>query len=471
MLVLGSAAAPAMGMTRSAKVVSPTHDSLPTLGGEAAGHVTPHGATLRARVNPRGHRTSYWFEYGPSISYGARTPVASAGSGTRAVTVTGTVTGLVPVARYHFRIVASTCRGCRAGTAVGRDATFITDAYQNPVSGGIDAPDPFVLDDGDRHDSYWAFVTGKRFPVYHSADLVHWTPRRRAMLARPAWVVRAPNWHSWAPSVTETAGPCPGSDSTSCYDMYYVGLSARYGVDCVAVATATRPGGPYMDRGPLSSGAPNTVGRPIGCGDSLGSATIDPSPFVDPASGQAYLYVSEDFACRAGVGFCGSADRILQPTISVIPLDPDHLHAAGPRVPLFSGAEHTWESLGGISATVEGPSMIFHNGVYYLLYSGGNWRGAYGMGYATGLSPTGPFTKSPANPILTGTRTVFGPGGGDTPVVGPHGGTWMIYHARAGGRGTPRTLRIDPLSWRTQGSAPDVPVIDGPSSTPRFTLP
>jgi beta-xylosidase len=253
--------------------------------------------------------------------------------------------------------------------------------------------------------------------------------------------------------------------------MYYTGLSSKYGVDCVAIATATGPGGPFIDRGPLSSGAPNTVGRPIGCGDSQGSSTIDPSPFVDPISGQTYLYVSEDFVCRAGTLVCGLADRVLEPTISVIPLDPGGLHAAGPRVPLFSGAADTWESLGGISATVEGPTAIFHNGIYYLLYSGGNWRGAYGMGYATAVSPTGPFTKSPANPILTGTQTVFGPGGGDTPVVGPHGGTWMIYHARAGGRGTPRTLRIDPFLWRAQSGGPDIPVISGPTSARRYILP
>lgn len=456
---------------KNTETVARARSSAPTLRGESAEMVKPNRATLRARVNPGGHATSYWFEYGSSSTYGARTSAVRAGSGTRAVAVSVTLTGLAPVSRYHFRVAASNCRGCRVGTAVGHDATLLTDAYQNPVAGGIDAPDPFVLDDGDSHASYWAFVTGKRFPVFHSTDLVHWSPERKAMVARPSWVVRVPDWHSWAPSVIQTPGPCPRTRSTSCYVMYYVGLSSKYGVDCVAVATATDPGGPYIDQGPLSSGAPHATGRPIGCGDNQGSATIDPSPFVDPVSGQAYLYVSEDFACRAGSAFCDLADSVLHPTISVIPLDADHLHAAGPRVPLFSGDAHTWESLGGISATVEDPTMISHNGVYYLLYSGGDWRGAYGMGYATGSSPTGPFTKSPSNPILTEARNVFGAGGGDTPVIGPHGGTWMVYHARAGGRGTPRTLRIDPFSWRSQTSGPDVPAISGPTDAPQFTLP
>lgn len=451
--------------------IARTSNGAPALGVEGVRTVAPTQATLHARVDPRGRSTTYWFQYGLSTSYGTRTRSGSAGAGTGPVSVSVTVRALAPVTRYHYRVVVSDCHGCRSGTVVGHDATFRTDAYENPVSGGIDAPDPFVLDDGDRHDSYWAFVTGKRFPVYHSRDLVHWTRERRAIRVRPPWVVRAPDWHSWAPSVIQVPEPCPGTTSASCYVMYYTGLSRRYDVDCVAVATSTTPGGPYRDEGPLSSGTDDTLGRPVGCGDDDGSAMIDPSPFVDPVSGQAYLYVSEDFACEAGSLFCDATDGVLQPTISVVPLDPDRLHALGPRIPLFAGVRHSWESVAGTSATVEGPATIFHDGAYYLLYSGGDWRGAYGMGYATASSPTGPFAQSPNNPVLSAGHGVFGPGGGDTPVVGPHGGMWMVYHARAGGPGTPRTLRIDPFSWRAQSSGLDVPVIGGPTDTPQYTLP
>jgi beta-xylosidase len=109
------------------------------------------------------------------------------------------------------------------------------------------------------------------------------------------------------------------------------------------------------------------------------------------------------------------------------------------------------------------------NGTYYLLYSGGNWQGAYGMGYATAASPTGPFTKSPRNPILAGTPSVLSPGGADTPVIGPHGATWLVYHGRSSSLSAPRTLRIDPFSWSP--GTPAVPVISGPTSTPQPTLP
>ena len=93
------------------------------------------------------------------------------------------------------------------------------------------------------------------------------------------------------------------------------------------------------------------------------------------------------------------------------------------------------------------------------------------MGYATSTSPTGPFTKSRANPILAQTATVFSPGGGDQPVVGPHGGQWLVYHGRSMPNPEPRTLRIDPLTWSPNTGAPDTPVISGPSATPQPNQP
>jgi beta-xylosidase len=273
------------------------------------------------------------------------------------------------------------------------------------------APDPFVLDVHGAHRDYWAFVTGAGFPILRSSDLRHWRPAGTAFAARPAWVVPTGDWHPWAPSVTEVGGG---------YVMYYAGLS-RYGVNCVGVATAVAPGGPYTDLGPLSDAA----GHAVGCG------SIDPSPFVD-ADGRAYLYVSTR----------------PHPRIAVIPLTPDRLHAAGPRRALLSGH-------GGV---VEGPAVFRHRGTYYLLYSHGGYRGPYGMAYATAASPLGPFRRGTT--ILAQTRRVFSPGGGDVPVSGPHGGTFVVYHGRTGGYGAVRTLRVSALRWRR--GRPDVPVIAGP---------
>ncbi len=251
--------------------------------------------------------------------------------------------------------------------------------------------------------------------------------------------------------------------------MFYVGLSASTDANCVAVATATNPGGPYSDRGPLTNGTLDAAGRPVGCGDDAGYGVIDPSPFIDPVSGQPFLYVSEDFACPPASASCTSSNSRLAPTISVIPLGGDFLEAIGPRTPLFSGTPGSWESAGVSVPTVEGPFTLFRNGTYYLLYSGGNWRGAYGMGYATGPSPTGPFTK--VAPVLAQTSAVLSPGGGDQPVIGPHGAMFLLYHARAGSDANPRTLRLDPFSWRAQSPSVQVPVVSGPTATPQAVVP
>lgn len=443
----------------------------PTATTGPASAVAQTAATLSGTVNPAGTPTRSYFTYGSTSAYGYQTQPRDAGAGDSDVAATSTLSGLSAATTYHYRLVATS----GAGTAYGADATFSTRGYyQNAVYGADAMPDPFVLDNGGKHSDYWAFGTGNLFPVLRSSDLVHWTPQGTAMTARPAWVVTAPDWHPWAPSVLASDQPCPGTTSSGCYIMYYVGLSAQLNVNCVGVATSPTPGGPYSDRGPLElanpSGATSTsvttsAGIPLGCGDDAGKGNIDPSPFID-SSGQPYLYVSTSQWCSGGV-----CER--KPTISVIPLTSNYLYASGIRVALFSGDYGTWEASDLDISTVEGPSMMVHNGTYYLFYSGGNWQRAYGMAYATATSPIGPFAKSPSNPILAQSQAVLSPGGGDALVTGPHGGLWMVYAARDSTYRAPRLLRIDPFSWQSGPSAgaPDLPMISGPTATPQPTQP
>lgn len=290
---------------------------------------------------------------------------------------------------------------------------------------------------------------------------MHWTSAGTALRSRPAWALSTGDSNPWAPSVATDDAPCRGSASGPCYVLFYVSISQAYGVHCVGVATATQPGGPYTDRGPLA--AAGDTGLPVGCGDAAGTGNIDPSPFVDPLTGNAYLYVATDTSSAGG-------DH-LQPTISVIPLSANLQSATGGRTPLFAGDRGTWEAAGAPAPTVEDPTAMERNGAYYLLYSGGSWVRDYGMGYATAPSPTGPFTKSPANPMLGPTADAVTPGGGDTVVTGPHGGAWMAYHARAGSLSADRTLWLDRFSWRAVPGAPDAPVIAGPTSAPQPAMP
>lgn len=431
--------------------------------------VTGTTAGVGGRVNPNGHPTTWWFQYGTSTRYGSRTPGHALGTARRPETIAAALAPLTPLRTYHYRLVASHCRGCRGGTAYGADATFTTVGYLNPVSGNTEVADPFVLTMPGSPD-YWAYSTGERFPILHSSDLVHWTLIATALTRKPSWVVQTGDWHPWAPHVVTVPGACPGTTSPTCYVMFYTGVSAAFGINCIATATATAPWGPFTDRGPLSNGVLDAAGRPIGCGDDAGYGMIDPSVFVDPSTGTHYLYGSEDFACPPASAICTRQNSVLAPTISVIPLADDYLTATGPRTPLLTGDAGSWEAVDVLAPTVEGPTVLLHNGTYYILYSGGNWRTVYGMGYATAPSATGPFTKSPRNPILAQTGAVFSPGGADTIITGPRGGTWLVYHGR---RGPPlgRTLRVDPFSWTPVPGAPDAPVISGPSSDPEPLLP
>jgi hypothetical protein len=94
-----------------------------------AGVTHLHGTSgqLEGAVNPAGLATTYYFQYGPSVTYGAATPAAPAGSGTTAVKVGQMVNGLL--VGYHYRIVASNA----AGAALGADRVVAPKTLANKV--------------------------------------------------------------------------------------------------------------------------------------------------------------------------------------------------------------------------------------------------------------------------------------------------------------------------------------------------
>ncbi len=87
-----------------------------------ASSIGTSAATLNGTVDPNGRDTSYWFEYGTSTGYGARTSTQSAGSGTRSKAVSFRITGLEHGRTFHYRLVARS----DAGTTEGDDSTFTT---------------------------------------------------------------------------------------------------------------------------------------------------------------------------------------------------------------------------------------------------------------------------------------------------------------------------------------------------------
>lgn len=79
-------------------------------------------AVLHGTVNPHGNSTIYYFQWGPTSSYGTSGPGKSAGNGTHAISVAETADHLTPGTDYHFRLVASNA----SGTTYGADHAFKT---------------------------------------------------------------------------------------------------------------------------------------------------------------------------------------------------------------------------------------------------------------------------------------------------------------------------------------------------------
>ncbi len=117
----------------------------PTVQTTDATGVTSTGATLNGKVNPKGHDSDAYFEYGTTTGYGTRVPAGGeipVGSDRTEHPVGRTITGLTPGTAYHFRIVARN----GGGTTVGGDATFTTgtDAGPPPAT-AVDGPPQATL--------------------------------------------------------------------------------------------------------------------------------------------------------------------------------------------------------------------------------------------------------------------------------------------------------------------------------------
>jgi GH43 family beta-xylosidase len=317
--------------------------------------------------------------------------------------------------------------------------------YQNPVWSGYLA-DPFVL---KWRGEYYAYGTGGSvgdepqrdggiFPVLHSKDFAHWEYLGGALepLRNPAATAY------WAPEVAERDGR---------FFMYY---SAAGGTGDenhrLRVAVADHPAGPFVDTGHFL--LPDE------------DFTIDAHPFRDPKDGQWYLFFAKDFFDeRVGTG------------TAVVPLEADMLTAGDtPRTVLRASADwqiyarnrsiygKEWEAW----HTVEGPTVVWHDGLYYCFYSGGAWYTPdYGVGYGVAENVLGPYRDDwggSGPSVLRGIEgKVLGPGHNSV-VLGPDDRTqFMVYHAWDAAK-TARRMFVDPLLW-----TPDGPRCAGPTLDPQ----
>ncbi len=280
-------------------------------------------------------------------------------------------------------------------------------AGSNPVI-DRDFPDPDVLEvDG----TYYAYATNTatdNVQVATSEDLQTWEVLGDDALPElPTWVIPG---KTWAPEVTQIG------DS---FVMYTTTTNFDPALQCIAVATADAPEGPF-----------EVVGdEMLVCPEDEGGA-IDAATFLDE-DGTRYLLWKNDGNC------CG-----LDTWLYIQPLADDGLTLTGEPTRLVK-QDQPWEG-----NLVEAPTLVERDGTYVLLYSANDYGGdAYAVGYATADSPTGPFTKA-EEPLLTtdGTDGAYiGPGGQDV-VVGPDGAEHLVIHDWDTGFSF-RGMNVLGLSW------------------------
>lgn len=319
-----------------------------------------------------------------------------------------------------------------------------TRTYANPVL-DRNFPDPAIIRGPDG--AYYSHATqgeGRNIQVARSTDLVTWTPLPDALPIKPAWASRTQDF--WAPHVSQVGAR---------YVLHYSAKPDAALTDdkrglCLAVATAARPEGPFVDSG-----------RPLECGE--GFRNIDPMAFQDPATGRRWLYWGSGFG-----------------PIKVRELAADGATFAPGSAAIDLVSVVKTEDPADYQRLVEGAWVIRRGGWYYLFFSGDNCCGPkahYAALVARSRSATGPFAlwRDPATgrarPVVEFNARWIAPGHNSI-VRDAAGRDWILYHAVDARRSrdkptdevnSRRVMLIDPLTWVDGWPH----VAGGPSDAPR----
>jgi beta-xylosidase len=280
-----------------------------------------------------------------------------------------------------------------------------------PPVAPVDFPDPSVLNAGGLFYAYATNSGPTNVQVMSSADLAHWRMLADALPVLPAWAQRG---YTWAPNVVARG---------DAFVLYYTVREPRSGRQAISVASAAAPQGPFND----TSAAPLVFQLDLG-------GSIDPTTFVD-LDGRAYLVWKADAnAFNRPSSLWGQA------------LSDDGLSLIGTPTRLLDH-DAAWEA-----PLIEAPALILVEGTYYLFYSANWWASAgYAIGYATGSSPLGPFTKiTTSGPWFAADAQVAGPGGQEF-FFDAAGAVRMAYHGwdprRVGYSRGARTLRLATVTF------------------------
>lgn len=307
------------------------------------------------------------------------------------------------------------------------------ETYLNPVYGRSFA-DPFVL----KHCGvYYAYSTGHArdglvFEVITSTDLVNWEPLGGAM--QP---LATGDPFYWAPEVTYHDGRF--------YLYYSVGNETLM---TLRVAVSDRPAGGFIDSGVKLTAQ---------------DFAIDAHVFRDD-DGTRWMFYATDFLDYPQIGTGTVVDRMI-----------DMFTLAGNPRPV-TRARYDWQvydparkEKGGVRwHTIEGPFVLKRKGMYYEMFSGGNWQNiSYGASFAVSdtLENDNEWTQfSDGEKTLPLIRTipdkVIGPGHNSV-IRGPNNRElYCVYHRWVDDE---RVLAIDRMDF----AGGDRMFISGPTYAPQ----
>ncbi len=308
-----------------------------------------------------------------------------------------------------------------------------------------DAPDPDIVQSGG---TYYAFTTGtalgnniQALVDTSGSPASGWAPYTWPLAYGSTALPVVPSWEQ--PGTQTSPGVYDfGGRWIMFYDAAQLGHAGDTGFNCLSSATAAT----------LSPAAPvftDTSTGPLLCDAGLGGA-IDPSPFVDPASGQPYLvWKTNDGGSAQPAGIWSQT------------LGPDGRTPVGQPHLLLSQ-----DTVGfPFETTIENPQMVESGGTYFLLFSTGVWDSSSYAEAAVGCAgPSGPCGQPTSGPFLTSYTTpdgtVAGPGGGS--LFQDATGQWQLaYAAWTGGCtsyacGGGRSLYVAPATLQALSLAPPV---------------
>ena len=331
----------------------------------------------------------------------------------------------------------------------------------NPLN--IKLGDPYVLKASDG--MYYMVGTGgvtDGFKMYSSLDLKNWKDEGQIYHGntKDSWCIA----NFWAPALYEHN------------NKFYMFYSADWRVNPnnelenfrIGVAVSDKQNGPYKD----------LYNRPI---FDPGYPIIDADVFFE--GNKVYLYYSRccykhpveselaDWARQKGL-----FKEIEESWVYGVELKPDFSGVVGEpklllRPPVTMDDPQTeWESRSVTSGEInrrwtEGSYIFKKNNTYYLMYSANYFGGEhYAVGYATSLSPLGPFTKASNNPVLQKNTDIGGivtGTGHNSVIISPRGEIMLcVYHGRTNKSGDKRLVFIDKMEVLNNG----ILVVYGPTT-------